>query len=206
MGPGHGLAPPVAAQAYFGLAPGRCFEYAEGDGGPATVGLVTASEPGGVALHLSHHGQEERVDHLSFDGGLVLLERQDFIAGVALTSRGFATPLLYLAAPLSSTAPSLSSSSSYSDVVSGADGGSGTESFEVDVIQAGTLATPAGSFFADELNVVGNAPSKAVNDRRWLSPDAGFVDLYLPDDQGSYVDFLLVDEKPTGPAAPCAAN
>ncbi|MHB1843585.1 MAG: hypothetical protein ACYCWW_01955, partial [Deltaproteobacteria bacterium] len=194
-----------AAQSYFGLAAGQCFEYAAVDGGLPAVGLAAAPDPLGIALHLSRHGQDQRVDYLSFDGGLALLERQDFISGVALTSRSFETPLLYLKAPLSTTSPSLQSSSGYFDLVSGIDGGSSNEQWEVDVLQEGTVSTPSATDQAFELNIVGSAPVNGVNDRRWLTPDAGFVDLYLPDDLGNYVDFKLVDVRPATSGS-CAAN
>ena len=207
---GSDAGPPLEASSYFALTAGQCFEYSAVDGGAPDLGLETAAIPGGVALHLSRHGQDSRVDYLTFDGGVALLEGQDIIVGSPplLRSRAFATPLAYLEAPLATSGASLTSSSAYQDEVAGTDGGSGQEGLEVDVLDESPWSLPSGTVQAFELNLTttdSRLPAPTT-ERRWVAPSNGFVDLYLPDDSGAFVHYRLVDIRSVAPPTPCAAN
>jgi hypothetical protein len=197
--------PPITAQGYYGFVAGQCFEYSETDGGLPTLGIVVASEATGVALQLDRHGQETRVDHLVFDGGLALLTQQDFVAGGTLRTRNFATPIEYVQAPLATTNPTLSTSTGYQDNPSG----SGQESWETDVLSEQPFSCAAGSYptafelqFTTTDSQVDGGESFA--ERRWAAPDVGFVDVYTQDDLGMFANFSLVDVKPADGG--CAAH
>src|SRR5208282_1709916 len=97
----------------------------------------------------------------------------------------FATPLEYLQAPLSTTAPSLISNSTYQATPSG----TGQESWEVDILGSPAAWTAAGGSFPGtfELSVTvtdsqvsGGSPT--VLERLWAAPNEGIVELYLPND------------------------
>ncbi len=199
----------VSAQAYFGLAAGRCFEYAETDGGAPDLGLKTVADPTRLELHLLRHGLDSRVDYLGFDGGTLLLEQQELLSGGQFRSRIFTPALVDAQAPLAAGAPTLSSTAAWQDSVAGQPAGSGQESWQVDVLSEAPWTGPAGSYpQAFELSFTaddGTTSAPSV-ERRWAVPDVGFVDLYLPDDTGTFVDYRLVDVRDAGPSDPCAAN
>ena len=203
--------PPVSAQGYYGLNAGQCFEYSETDGGAPDQGLRVLSNPTGVELHFIRHGQDQRIDYVTFDGGLALLTQQETISGVSQPSRVFTPPLQYLEAPLSATAPSLISNSSYQATPSG----SGQESWEVDILGNPGPWMAAGGSYATVFNLevtvtdsqVSNG-SPTVLERLWAAPNAGIVELYLPSDTpGTFAYYQLQDVIVDGGAtAPCAAN
>ncbi len=197
--------PFLGVQRYYALAPGQCFEYADADGGPA-LGLTVTSEPAGVALELSRHGQQTRVDHLIFDGGLALLAQQDFVAGTSLRSRIFTPPLAYVQAPLAANQPALTSSGAYQDDVGGSAAGTGQETWETDVLSAqpfgGYPAAFELQFSVSDSQV--DAGESFATERRWVAPAAGFVDIYTQNDTGQFVDFALVDVHAA--AAGCAVH
>ncbi len=209
---GGDAGPPITAQAYYGLNAGQCFEYCETDGGAPDQGLRILSNPTGVELHFIRHGQDQRIDYLTFDGGLALLTQQETIAGVSQPSRVFSPPLLYLEAPLSTTAASLISSSSYQE---SAPTSSGQGSWEVDVLSGPQAWTAAGGSYPNvyELSVTVTDSQVAdggptVLQRAWAAPNVGFVQLYLPGDTGtSFVNYLLQDViGDAGASTPCAAH
>ncbi len=211
--PNADAGPPITAQGYYGLNPGQCFEYSEQDGGAPDQGLRVLSNPTGVELHFTRHGQDQRIDYLTFDGGLALLTQQQTIAGVSQPSRVFATPLAYLEAPISSAAPSLVSNSSYQESTPT---GSGQASWEVDVVTGPQPWTAAGGSYPAvfELGVTVtdsqvSAGSPTVLDRLWVAPNAGIVQLYLPNDASppQFVNYLLQDViADAGAGTSCAAN
>ncbi|MHB8420612.1 MAG: hypothetical protein ACYDCL_21275 [Myxococcales bacterium] len=197
--------PSITAQAYYGLTPGQCFEYAEPDAGLPTLGLRVAADATGLELHFSRHGQEYRVDYLTFDGGLALLTQEDALA----CSRAFQAPLAYAQAPLAANAKALISQSAYTDTLSGGFDGNGQEGYEVDVLSEGSFTSAAGTFpQAFELQLTPSADGGCLPlaaERRWVAPDAGFVDIYTTNDFQQFVDYSLVDVKSAADAG-CAAN
>jgi hypothetical protein len=203
--------PPITAQSYYALNAGQCFEYCETDGGAPDQGLRILSNPTGVELHFIRHGQDQRIDYLVFDGGLALLTQQQTISGVSQPSRVFSPPLSYLEAPLSTASPSLVSSGSYQE--SGPTG-SGQASWEVDVLNGPQPWTAAGGSYADVYQLSVTVTDSQVADggptvleQVWAAPNTGLVELYLPGDTGSFVNYLLQDViQDAGAATPCAAN
>jgi hypothetical protein len=187
---------PLLAQDYFNLNPGNgklCFAYSSNDAGTPSRGLLIEtlmSPPGEVSVTSARHGSTDQIDYLTFDGGLVLLnERQLFDGGIV--SWSFATPLLYLQAPLVMNQTNLSSSSTYTG------SSSGFETFTVSQLDTalwtgfGADAGGSTSFYLQFSAQDQDAGSPLTQNRRML-PSVGFVQLYATDDTGTYVNFSLV--------------
>jgi hypothetical protein len=209
-GPAGDAGPPITAQGYYALTAGQCFEYCEIDGGAPDQGLRILSNPTGVELHFIRHGQDQRVDYLIFDGGLALLTQEETISGVSQPSRVFTPPLSYFEAPISTTAPSLISSSAYQETPSG----SGQESWEVDLLGGPASWTAAGGSYPQvyQLGVTVTDSQAAdggptVLQQTWVAPNVGIVQLYLPNDSNEFVEYLLQDViTDAGTGTPCAVN